>query len=490
MVEKYFKVSLKSDVVLNTKLATEGNMETLDFIPGSNFLGIVASQLYKELTPEEAYNLFHSGKVSFGDATIFDSETGEISYPIPFDFMMVKGEDKFGEHPVYLQHLLNEDNHPKENGFKKQLKQKRAGFITASGKVANKIEKTFAIKSAQDAITRRSAEGKMYGFESIKKGQVFIFSVQAEKVEDLNKIERVLNGDYYIGKSKSAQYGHVKIEPLQIQPQPVETFSPKGNYTLVYAQSHLCFFDEFGNPQLQPSAEELGFENGTVNWEKSSVRTFAYSPWNGKRNTTDGTRICIAAGSVFYIEGTNEDGSKRIGAYQAEGLGRVLINPAFLQGTEDASCNFIKIVENTKDKSPKERNDVQELNVATKLGAILKAKAIVQQNEFALSKAIQDQLNSQKDKFNKYKISASQWGAIRTYATKAGTMAQLEESLISDTKGYLKHGVAYDRYWNKNGGKPLNEFMDLCMKAKQHKGYETIFIAKFAAQMAKVAPKS
>ena len=49
MKEIFFKCTLVSDIVLNSKLATEGNMTTLDFIPGSNFLGIVAGKIYNSL---------------------------------------------------------------------------------------------------------------------------------------------------------------------------------------------------------------------------------------------------------------------------------------------------------------------------------------------------------------------------------------------------------------------------------------------------------
>src|SRR5699024_9318253 len=135
MIEKYYKVTLLSDIVRNSKLATEGNMETLNYIPGSNFLGIVAAKLYSDLkgnnlTEDDAYNIFHSGKVSFGDATI--SQDNELSYPVPFDFMMIKGKNELGKHPVYLQHLLNDNNHPKDDqGYKEQLKQKRSGFINS-----------------------------------------------------------------------------------------------------------------------------------------------------------------------------------------------------------------------------------------------------------------------------------------------------------------------------------------------------------------------
>ena len=59
-----FKCELLSDIVLNDSSATEGKRRSLDFIPGNNFLGIVAAQLYKG-TDDDAWNIFHSGHVRF-----------------------------------------------------------------------------------------------------------------------------------------------------------------------------------------------------------------------------------------------------------------------------------------------------------------------------------------------------------------------------------------------------------------------------------------
>ena len=484
MVERFFKVTLIADVVINSKLATEGNMETLDYIPGSNFLGIAASQLYNQLGAEKAYDYFHSGKVSFGDAVI--SKKNELSYAVPFDYVMIKGEDKLGESAVYLQHLLDEKNQPKDsNDYKVQLKQKRAGYLTPSGLVAPKIEKQFAIKSAQDAQNRRSKDGAMYGIESLKRGQEFIFSVQAENEEQLSEITNALTGDKYIGKSKSAQYGRVKIEPPTETPDKIKTFNSEEDYTLVYAQSNLCFFDEFGQITLQPKAKDLVVE-GEVDYSKSQIRTYSYSPWNGKRNTTDSVRICIAAGSVFYVKGKNKGEYKRVGAYQAEGLGRMIINPVFLKGDKaHAQCNFVKIIEKQVESKSESKVDIEKIQVESSLGKFLKGRAVQQKGELDLSKAIQDTFNSKKDTFNKFKISSSQWGAIRAYAIKIDSMTELENALIAKETGYLNHGVAFDRYWNKSNGKPLDEFTKVLTEAKKHKGNETIFIAKFAAQMAK-----
>ncbi|MEI6882544.1 MAG: hypothetical protein WCK82_14590, partial [Bacteroidota bacterium] len=79
MTERYYTCTLESDVVLNSKMATEGNMTTLDYISGSNFLGVVANSIYAK-HKEKAYSLLHSGEVSFGDAHISHEKNNEVSY--------------------------------------------------------------------------------------------------------------------------------------------------------------------------------------------------------------------------------------------------------------------------------------------------------------------------------------------------------------------------------------------------------------------------
>ena len=70
MKRKVYRCTLLSDIIINQKAATEGNQNTLDFIPGSNFLGIAASAIYPDpdLTDSEKMEIFHSGHVRFGDA--------------------------------------------------------------------------------------------------------------------------------------------------------------------------------------------------------------------------------------------------------------------------------------------------------------------------------------------------------------------------------------------------------------------------------------
>src|SRR5699024_6230360 len=104
-----------------------------------------------------------------------------------------------------------------------------------------RIKRTFALKSAQDAAKRRSKESSMFGYESLKAGQEFIFSVQTKDENNLNLVVGALTGNKRIGKSRTAQYGQVFIETIP-KPQQIATFC-SSEFSLVYVQSNLCIID-------------------------------------------------------------------------------------------------------------------------------------------------------------------------------------------------------------------------------------------------------
>ena len=63
MKELVFQVEFLSDIVLPATSNTEGNIEQLDFIPGSNFLGMAARE-YDHYN--DSFSVFHSGNFPSG----------------------------------------------------------------------------------------------------------------------------------------------------------------------------------------------------------------------------------------------------------------------------------------------------------------------------------------------------------------------------------------------------------------------------------------
>lgn len=483
MKESYYKVTLLSDVVLNSTLATEGNMSSLDYIPGSNFLGMVAGKLYPSLSADETYSIFHSGSVRFGDALISSNDAS--SYVLPAMLFMDKLNKNLGTDDVYLHHLIDYSNPPSKDGSRLQLKQERGGYLFADGSVLKNIDKSFSLKSAQDRETRSSKDGAMFGFESLPQGLTFVFSVQFEEEQHYVKINSALVGKHRLGKSKNAEFGQVQIELIEQQPISIGTFEAQA-YVLVYAQSNLCFLDHYGAPTFQPTAQQLGLDaSAVIDWNKSQIRTHSYSVWNFKRNTTNTQRDCISKGSVFYVTGAKlpVDTRKSLGLHQAEGLGKVIYNPLFLEGNAiDAKSSF-----NFKSLEINEKISLEKIAPTTKLSKFLSAQLTLKQHQQAISHAIQVMVYSKDEKIKRLKaISSSQWGGIRAYASKTEDLEKLHKQLFDKEAGYLTHGVADEKYWGKNRGVDRKAFENICI---ENKVLGTEFIAKFAAEMAKESRK-
>ena len=487
MKEIFYKVTLLSDVVLNSSLATEGNMSSLDYIPGSNLLGITASKLYSLFSPDESYNIFHSGKVRFGDATI--ANENHVSYAMPAMYYMDKIKKEIGKDDVFLDYLIDRDNPPRdEKGNKYQLKQVRTGYVFSDGKVLKEINKSFAIKSAQDRTKGTSQKSAMFGFESLNRGLEFVFSIQFDYETHIDKVNEVIEGNHRLGKSKNAEFGQINIKKLPKQPSTVQSFD-SNEHVLVYAQSNLCFVDEYGMPTYQPNSEQLGLnKDAKVDWSKSQIRTFTYSPWNSTRNTTNTQRFCIARGSVFYVKNTKtNDYEKYVGLHQAEGLGKVIYNPKFLLGNENAKCELPFQELSFKNEEKKSEGNIP----TTVLAKYLKNKLDSKNGEIEISKAVQklvysDIDNAKYDIKGLKKITSSQWGGIRAFATKTKDFDILVKQLFDEKIGYLTHGVADEKHWGKNRGAKRRKFESICFDNKEH---GTQFVAKFAAEMAKESRK-
>jgi len=491
MIKKYFKCELLTDIVINGSLATEGNMTTLNYIPGSNFLGIVAGQLYKEMgMSEETYQLFHSEDVLFGNAEIFVDDA--LSYVMPFSIYRDKLKDEITD-PAWVHHHLNLDNLPKDI----QLKQQRKGFFNKKNQYIKQVNTEFSLKSAYNREERRSDDGKMFGFESIKKGQSFAFYVIFKDEKYVKQVVDALQGVKRIGKSKSAQFGQVEISLID-EPSIYESRPTTDDTLVIYAESNLCFINEYGQSTFRPTAKDFGLEGGVIDWTKSQIRTYSYSPWNSQRNTTSTQRDCIAKGSVIVIDKPKGTPKNIVGEYVAEGLGRVIFNPEFLEAKDDGTWK-LKL---TEYKAPEPDKIKPE---TTPLGTFLKKKKESADIDLEIGKAIQDFIKNNKSEFEN--ISTSQWGGIRAIATHAKDTDVLYKELFETEKkdknsetekkdkkpknnGFLMHGVAADEYWSpkrieilkKEVGKEVGEEVKVIKLG-------TKYIAKLAAEMAKQKQK-
>lgn len=476
MTTLQFKVTLLSDVILNQKSASTSNNNTLDFIPGSCFLGIAASSLYKNGANAKTLELFHSGKVRWGDAHL--GSNGNRGNKVPASLFYPKLKKASEE--LYVHHFINPEDEEIRN---KQLKQCRAGFydFLEETPVKIKAETTFAIKSARDKKSRTSLDSSMFGYEALCKGAVLYFEVETDNDNYRDDIIKALEGEKRVGRSRTAQYGLVKIEKCSFK--QVESKTAGNGTVFVYADSRLVIIDqETGMPTFQPTPEDLGIEGGKINWEKSQVRTFQYAPWNFKRQCFDTDRCCIEKGSVLVIEGATScpDKTSYIGAYRNEGLGRVIYNPAFLAKATDSGKACYTLNDDKKEVTESKLSKCNAGN--SPLLGYLNAQLAAQQLNVKIYEVVNEFVH---DHGNVFKGEfASQWGTIRALASTPDN-SEIQDVLFEDQKGYLEHGVGEEKWSDKGRKSKLYNFI----KKFDTDAEKRLALINLASQMAKESRK-
>jgi hypothetical protein len=504
MTQILFECELLTDVILTQKSASTGNQTTLDFIPGSNFYGIVANQIYAEnqADADKCFRLLHTGWIKFGDAHPIYNDIRALRTPAAYYHPKQMGLTECYIHR-YVYDLIKSDEGKRNEFAQKQLKQCRTGFYAFSdmdGWHAVQTPTSFALKSAYDHNARRSADSQMFGYESLNKGLKMQFTLTYEESkiadEEIKEIEDLLIGTHRVGRSRSAQYGCVKIKALSKTSESVgkKNVSAEEPIVDIYADARLIFFDEFGVPTFTPTAQHFGFPDGyEIVWKKSQVRTFQYSPWNYKRQAYDTDRCGIEKGSVFVIarkeEQKNQSAdfelSEYVGEYQLEGFGHILINPAFLKADSETGAVTYPLQKVTEQKVTLQSEQEAPIAIAEKdtpLVALLKERHNRDYYLERIYKAVEEYPD--KDKWEG-KEFAAQWGNIRKLATISSNVEDMENKLykIAETS-YLTHGVAKDKW--EGHIQPLKKFVKkLRSEEKMPDSYIIMAMINLAAKMGK-----
>jgi len=460
MTRLNFICEFKSDIVLHSSSNTEGKVDMFDYIAGSNFLGMVARK-YTDFGTD-AFGLFHGGSVRFSDGHILSK--GKETFQAPFTWFAPKGvslQDALESGELYNEHFLTKEQYDDFIKDDNQLKQQRAGFITANGELV-KVEHNYRQKSAYDKKNRRSQDSMMFGYYSLPKWTKWAFSVEMDSDKYKDKIIEILKDSKRLGKSRSAEYGRVKIkfvEELNTQSIRQERKSIKikdKHYIFLYAQSRLALTSN-GINSYKFDLESLKLEKPCkIAWDKSQIRTSRYTPYVAIRDNRDPERLVINKGSVIAIEvnkdfdvkAYSEKVEKGLGLYLSEGHGKVIVNPLFL------------ITENPKFNTSTEPISSESEALAPKEGAInqwLQTQQKQEKENYELLKEVKEFISNHNVKNKK-----AQWGQIRSLCSAYITDKKLYKALFSERivhnhqEGFLLHGQAKDK-WDKNLIESLQE---------------------------------
>jgi len=325
-------------------------------LPGKQSIDIVADEISRRL--------FFDGTTRYLNAYP-NSQEDLRSLPTLLSWRKEKGEefkDKKDKIDVYDWSVF------KDNNDLQSPKPLNEPFWVEDGKNIRlySVDRRINIHNLRDRRKGRSASDKLdpttrqvieerdaeiFSYDAIDIGQTFqgvvLYDESDEKTE--KTIQELLNiSDIWLGGSRSAGYGHVKIDPetVKIQDGWSEIKAPpekrtRDNIIKVTLLSDLIIRDECGQyaaiPPTQLIAEFLGKESEDLETSLNKYKTYMDSVFVGGFNRKWGLPlpqvIAAKSGSVFVYEGVSVTAEEirqleitGIGERRVEGFGRVAIN--------------------------------------------------------------------------------------------------------------------------------------------------------------------
>lgn len=341
-MQQTLAIELLEDAIFSARSATEGGHGSLDRIPGAALLGAAAARLYKKLDRRDAFTAFHSGKLRFGDGLPLCGEA--IAYPVPFAWYHAKSvppaaDGRLQKSVVHNFQFVSHITPPAgaDNDTEVQPKQLRTGYVHADG-TRIKPDHRLRLKTAIDPDKGRAAEGQLFGYDALARGQHFAARIEADDDVEQSLFDRVieaLTGKLLLGRSRSAEYGRARawaIDAVATPPGPIA-----GERVTLWLLSDLALASWDGQPTLNPDAESLQLPGAKLVPDRSFLRARRYSPWNAARGGFDRERLVLCAGSVITLHvpgGLSETQAARlqagVGLHREAGLGRLWVNPPLL----------------------------------------------------------------------------------------------------------------------------------------------------------------
>jgi hypothetical protein len=353
MKRAWLVLTARQAATFSASAATAGGHDGLSHVPGANLLGWAASRLYSQLSADEAFTAFHSGKLRFGNAYP-RTKSESAAYPRPacwFEKKRERGGIVDNGEGKKIAEVRNYQFLMKEERFSEQAEVLEDVFVAPDGTVASP-NNAYVMKTAIESGTNRAKEAALFGYNHIPPQDHFASVLEADDdVSDkLFEIIRVLfenasgNDDgIRLGRSAKAEFGgDFYCSAQETGPAPWSRPLPceeRPDILNIWCLSDVALVDpETGAPALAPEPETLGLpQAGKLCQQKSFIGTRRYAPYNNYLGARDVERLVITAGSVlcFQFEAplTAEQLAPLeagIGLYRECGLGRVWANPPCL----------------------------------------------------------------------------------------------------------------------------------------------------------------
>ena len=430
--EKEYEIKLILKAESNIMVSKQFSEITENYIPGSNIMGSFASKYIKdndindfENLTDEYINLFLNGNVKYSNAYITEKDGYVQYYPAPLSYSKVKNKSKVyhnkmfdvNETDIQLSNFgdkfvtLDENNYVKEVDTIEHYHHQRAKDLSIGH-----------VSTGNDG-------GTFYQFLSIEKGQYFMTSING-KGKYLDKLSKYLkeNEILRVGKSKTAEYGKLKITNIKIS-EDIEK-RKKYNKFAVILTSALILLDE-ENVQIAKDKETLIktlknlFKNENLKDVKSFIGYTEESGFNAIWNLPKEQVVSYSAGTTIVFESSESIELKEkyiIGERTNEGYGQLIVYS--LDEKNDSTLKLNEYKQNEKEI------EYSKLNKETRKLLNKSIKKVI--NEEILENAF----NTVTSNYNKVNINNTTIGRILLMLKESKNYADFDENVngIKDVK--------------------------------------------------------
>lgn len=320
-----------SPVVITEKSGDSNMVATKDYIPGTTIHGLIAKLHIKQNNIDNLfYDLFFSDKISFGNA--YPCENEKKYFPTPFSIQKHKLKE-------CVYDLLFEDD-----SFNEQTKSTgNFSLITAPNSIESiEVKTTINFHNViDDGVTLK--KGGVFNYSAIDKGQTFASSIIGEE----NALKQILNlisddSTHFIGRSKTSQYGCVKITKSDIvdYEKPLDTDERNENTMTLLSDAIVLNDNGMSEVSNTVMSKILGVDILESLLKKDTFENYV-NVLKAKRPSVN----IFKAGSCFKLEKLPEkfvDMEKfGLGERRNEGFGRVIFNYQ-KELDENSEINMIK----------------------------------------------------------------------------------------------------------------------------------------------------
>jgi len=310
-IELEYTITAKAPLML----PNQRNDDSETFISGTLIQGAILSKLPKEGFDEAVHKWFLGP-----DAICVSNAYIDCGVPSPNFFVELKPSGKLTTTFNILPDELKDEQ-------KKKLKGEYIVYTDAANRVKTKTETRYHHRREKEDMKEQ-----LYPQNAISERQSFVgkISCNASNVDKLYEIAKLLNGDIWIGRSKTAEYGRCEIE---VKKAREDVFSENislttGESVFFVFESDALLMNKAGIYSTRREDIISAFNlDSRYSYADASLDVTVRGGYNGVWNLKRPSVPCVKAGSYIEFMYNGEDESKQrcfsVGERLSEGFGRV-----------------------------------------------------------------------------------------------------------------------------------------------------------------------